>query len=197
MQFDLDYFLAFVFSPPRSLLVGLAITVAVTVASMALGIVLGLLLAVGGLSRYRALRWFNQAYLAFFRGTPTLVQLMLIYFGLPSLFGGADLFPPGIPILGFSLNGALLAGVIAFGLHEAAYMSEITRSGILAVDVGQTEAAKALGMTPTLAMRRIVLPQAIRTIVPPLGNQFNSMFKTTSLLSIIAVPEMFHVAEQI
>jgi polar amino acid transport system permease protein len=197
LQFDLDYFLAFVFSPPPSLLAGLAITVVVTIASMALGIVLGLLLAVGGLSRYRMLRWFNQAYLAFFRGTPTLVQLMLIYFGLPGLFGGTDLFPSDIPVLGFSVNGALLAGVIAFGLHEAAYMSEITRSGILAVDLGQTEAAKALGMTPVLAMRRIVLPQAIRIIVPPLGNQFNAMFKTTSLLSIIAVPEMFHVAEQI
>jgi polar amino acid transport system permease protein len=197
VQFDLDYFLAFVFSPPRSLLIGLVITVAVTIASMALGIVLGALLAIGGLSRFRTLRWFNQVYLAFFRGTPTLVQLMLIYFGLPSLFGGADLFPPGIPIFGLSLNGALFAGVIAFGLHEAAYMSEITRAGILAVDAGQTEAAKALGMTPGLAMRRIVLPQAVRTIVPPLGNQFNAMLKTTSLLSVIAVPEMFHVAEQI
>jgi polar amino acid transport system permease protein len=76
-------------------------------------------------------------------------------------------------------------------------MSEIARAGILAVDVGQREAAKALGMTPALAMRRIVLPQAFRIMLPPLGNQFNAMLKTTSLLSIIAVPEMFHVTEEI
>ncbi|MGO4706794.1 amino acid ABC transporter permease [Microvirga sp. 2MCAF38] len=197
MQFDLNYFLAFVFTPPSSLLIGLVITVVVTIASMVLGIVLGLLLAIGGLSRYHTLRGLNQCYLVFFRGTPTLVQLMLVYFGLPALFGGADLFPPHIPILGFSLNGALLAGSIAFGLHEAAYMSEITRSGILAIDRGQAEAAKALGMTPALSMRRIILPQAVRIMVPPLGNQFNAMLKTTSLLSVIAVPEMFHVAESV
>jgi polar amino acid transport system permease protein len=197
MQFDLSFFIAFVFKPPPALLMGLVITIAAAVISMFLGVILGGLLAIAGLSRIAVFRWFNQIYISFFRGTPVLVQLMLVYFGAPYLMGGVDLFPPAIPVLGFVVKGALVAGIVAFSLHEAAYMSEITRAGILAIDTGQIEAAKSLGMSPVLAMRRIVLPQAFRVIIPPLGNQFNIMFKTTSLLSVIAVPEMFHVADAI
>jgi len=197
MQFNVGFFLNFVLSPPAALLHGLVITVFAAVISMSIGVVLGGLLAMAGLSRLTPLRWFNQLYIGFFRGTPVLVQLVLIYFGLPSLMGGIDLFPPAIPLFGISLSGALLAGIVAFSLHEAAYMSEISRAGILSIDTGQWEAAKSLGMTPKLTMRRIIMPQALRIIVPPLGNQFNIMFKTTSLLSVIAVPELFHVADAI
>jgi polar amino acid transport system permease protein len=128
---------------------------------MVMGVALGALLAVAGLSRFRVLRWANQVYIAFFRGTPILVQLMLVYFGIPYLLGGYDLFPPAIPVLGFKVQGAIVAGILAFGLHEAAYMSEITRAGILSIDPGQTEAAKSLGMVPSLTMRRIILPDSI------------------------------------
>ncbi len=197
MQFDLTFFLGFVFHPPAALLYGLWITVASTVLAMAMGIILGVLLAISGLSRSWLLQSFNQVYIAFFRGTPVLVQLMLIYFGLPYLFGGFDMFPPVIPLGPIALSGAMVAGIVAFGLHEAAYMSEITRAGISAVDPGQAEAAKSLGMSRSLTLRKIILPQAVRVIVPPLGNQFNAMFKTTSLLSVIAVPEMFHIADAI
>jgi polar amino acid transport system permease protein len=197
MQFDLNFFISFVVKPPPALLMGLVITIVAAVVSQFFGVILGGLLAIAGLSRVAFLRWANQIYIGFFRGTPVLVQLMLVYFGAPYLLNGLDLFPPSIPVLGFHLSGALVAGIVTFSLHEAAYMSEITRAGILAIDPGQTEAAKSLGMSPVLAMRRIVLPQAFRVIIPPLGNQFNVMFKTTSLLSIIAVPELFHVADAI
>ena len=90
----------------------------------------------------------------------------------------------------------ILAGLVALGINEGAYMSEIVRAGILSVDPGQTEAAKSLGMTYRLTMSRIVLPQALRVIIPPLGNEFNNMLKTTSLLSIIAVEEMFRYATE-
>lgn len=198
MAFNLPFFLEFVFTPPGALLRGLWITVYVTIVSMILGVGLGMLLAVGGLSRFRLFRVLNQAYIAFFRGTPMLLQIMLIYFGAPVLFGGVDLFPPNIIVFGFlNLSGAVLAGIITFALHEAAAMSEITRAGILSIDPGQAEAAKAIGMKPNQVMRSIILPQAIRVIVPPLGNQCNAMFKTTSLLSVIAVPELFLVADSI
>ncbi len=196
MQFDFEFFVNFVFRPPSSLFYGLWITVSSTVVSMLFGSALGILLAIGGISRSVLLRAFNQGYIAFFRGTPVLVQLMLFYFGLPHLLG-VDIFPPVVQIGPLSLGGALVAGILTFTLHEAAYMSEIARAGVTAIDRGQTEAAKSLGMTPALTMRRIILPQAIRVIVPPMGNQFNAMFKTTSLLSVIAVPELLHIADAI
>ncbi len=198
MAFDTQFFLNFVFSPPASLLHGLVITVSVTIFSMLFGIALGLLLAIAGMSKFWPLRVLNQIYIGFFRGTPILLQIMLIYFGAPILLGGIDIFPSEIKIFGlFGLKGAILAGIITFSLHEAAYMSEIARAGILSIDPGQTEAAKSLGMEPALLMRRIILPQAIRVIIPSLGNQCNAMFKTTSLLSVIAVPEMFLIADSI
>lgn len=195
LQFDTQYFRDFVFSPPSSLLQGLVVTVVAAVTSELIGVMLGVLLGVAGLARSPVLRVGNQIYIWFFRGTPVLVQLMLMYFGLPYLFG-FDMFPDSIDFGLFQISGAVLAGVLTFGLHEAAYMSEISRSGIQSIDRGQAEAAKTLGMRPILTFRKIILPQAIRVIVPPLGNQFNQMLKTTSLLSVIGVGEMFRVAEQ-
>lgn len=196
MNFDLHYFLDLVFSPPPQLLYAVWITISVTLTSMTVGVLIGLVLALFGNSRLGALKGLNRFYVWFFRGTPVLVQMFLIYFGLPSLFG-VDLFPSTIHTLQFSISGSIVAGILAFSLHEAAYMSEITRAGIRSVDQGQKEAAQALGMSGALAMRRIILPQAFRTILPSLGNQCNLMFKTTAFLSVIAVPELVHVADSL
>ncbi|MEX3963671.1 amino acid ABC transporter permease [Paraburkholderia sp. EG286B] len=197
MHFDVGYFLGFVFHPPLALLRGLLTTVLTTFVSMAIGVVLGLLLSVCGLSRWRLLRWVNSAYIFVFRGTPLLVQVIVIYFGLPYLTN-LNLFPQDVQLFGaISVAGAIVAGVTAFALHEAAYVSEIARAAIASVDSGQWEAGRALGMAPGLVMKRVILPQAVRIMLPPLGNQINGMFKATSLLYLIAVPEMLFIADAI
>ncbi|MGI6244818.1 MAG: amino acid ABC transporter permease [Pseudochelatococcus sp.] len=197
MQFDVPFFLNFVFNPRPALLFGLLTTITTTVVSMAFGMLLGLLLSLCGLSRFRALRWFNSSYIFVFRGTPLLVQVILIYFGLPHLIN-IDLFPQTVQVFGiFPIQGAIVAGVVAFTLHEAAYISEIARASIASVDDGQRDAGKALGMPPALLMKRVILPQAIRTMLPPLGNQVNGMFKATSLLYLIAVPEMMFISDAV
>lgn len=194
-RFDLDFFLHFVFQPSPALLAGLAITIYVSVIAQLAGVILGIASALAGMARNPLLRSLSGFYIWFFRGTPLLVQLFLVYFGTPYLLGGFDLFPNHVLIGPIDLKGAILAGIVAFSLNEGAYMSEIVRAGILSVDKGQAEAAKSLGMTYRLTMSRIVLPQALRVIVPPLGNEFNNMLKTTSLLSVIAVEEIFRVAQ--
>jgi polar amino acid transport system permease protein len=194
MQFDVDFFLKFVFQPSPALIGGLAITIYASVFAQAVGVVLGVLSALSGMARNRVLRLISGIYVWFFRGTPVLVQIFLVYFGTPYLLGGLDLFPNHLQAGWFDLKGAVVAGTVALAINEGAYMSEIVRAGILSVDPGQTEAAKSLGMTYRLTMSRIVLPQALRVIVPPLGNEFNNMLKTTSLLSAIGVEEIFRVA---
>jgi polar amino acid transport system permease protein len=151
----------------------------VTCASMAIGITLGLLGALGMLSRLPPVRWVVHAYLWIFRGTPVIVQIIFWYDATAELTNNAINLP------------VLVAGVIALGVNEGAYMTEIIRAGLMSVDRGQLEAARSLGMTYALAMRRIVIPQAIRIILPPTGNQMIGMLKTTSLLFTIAVPEIF------
>jgi len=196
-QFDLKFFLNFVFNPAPALLGGLAITVYVAVIAQLMGVILGVLSALAGMSRSWLFRGISGIYVWFFRGTPVLVQIFLVYFGTPYLLSGFDLFPNHIAVAGLDLRGAILAGLVTLGVNEGAYMSEIVRAGILSVDPGQTEAAKSLGMTYRLTMSRIVLPQALRVIIPPLGNEFNNMLKTTSLLSIIAVEELFRYAQAV
>jgi len=183
------------FLTAQIILQGLIATIVMAVAAMALGIVLGIITAVMHLSPNPLIKAVAVGYAWFFRGTPVLVQLMLVYFGLPYLLG-FDLFPFELGRAPFSIEGALAAGIVTFGLHEAAMMSEIARAGIGAVDHGQIEAARALGMGPGLTVRRIVLPQAVPLMIPPLGNQFNTMLKTTSLLSVIGVGELFRAAEE-
>ena len=146
---------------------------------MAIGIALGLAGALGMLSRWVPVRWLVGAYLWIFRGTPVLVQIIFWYDATAELTNNAINLP------------ALVAGVIALGVNEGAYMTEIVRAGLLSVDRGQLEAGRSLGMTYALAMRRVVIPQAIRVILPPTGNQMIGMLKTTSLLFTIAVPEIF------
>jgi polar amino acid transport system permease protein len=193
-QFDLDFFFDFIFSPSRALLIGVAITVSTAVVAQVVGTILGTFSALAALSKSVVLRLISGFYVWFFRGVPTLVQIFLVYFGTPALFG-TDLFPTQMEIFGVGLSGAVAAGTIALAINEGAYMSEIMRAGIMSVDPGQKEAALSVGMTNRLAMRRVILPQAARIIVPPLGNNFNNMLKMTSLLSVIGVQEMFRVAE--
>jgi polar amino acid transport system permease protein len=166
----------------------------VAVVSQVLGIVLGLIAALMRTSRLGVLRMLSGIYVWLFRGTPVLVQIVFIYYGANIVFG-VTLIPNSVNFGLFTLDGAIVSGILALGINEGAYMREIIRAGIDAVDRGQMEAARSLGMTYGLAMRRIVLPQAARVIVPPLGNEFNNMLKTTSLLTIIAVQEMFQDAE--
>ncbi|HTG41116.1 MAG TPA: amino acid ABC transporter permease [Methylomirabilota bacterium] len=193
-HFDVDLFLKFIFQPSPALIGGLAITIYASVVSQIFGVVIGIFSALAGMARNRILRTISGFYVWFFRGTPLLVQMFIIYFGTPYLFG-IDLFPNDVHIGFLSLRGSVLAGIVALSINEGAYMSEIVRAGILSVEPGQTEAAKSLGMTYGLTMRRIVLPQALRVIIPPLGNEFNNMLKTTSLMAVISVTELFRVAQ--
>jgi polar amino acid transport system permease protein len=179
---------------------GLLVTLELTPLAMVIGIVLGVILAVMRLSPNRLLSSTAWSYTWFFRGTPVFVQL---YFWLYI----ALLYPTfsiGIPFLHFipfthiafwhfdsnSIVSPFKAAAVAFGLNEAAYMSEIARSGLIAVDEGQTEAATSIGMTRSQTLRLVVLPQAMRVIIPPTGNEVISMLKTTSLASAIGVTEL-------
>ncbi|PLR26542.1 amino acid ABC transporter permease [Caulobacter zeae] len=164
------------------LLKGAGYTVLLSLIGMGLGLVLGFGLALMRLSRSPFLRWPAAIYVSAFRGTPLLVQLFLIYYGLPQF--GVEL-PP------------LAAAGIGFSLNVAAYAGEILRSAIAAVDKGQREAAAVLGLSPSQAMRRIILPQAARTAVAPLSNSFISLVKDTSLAATIQVPELFRQAQLI
>ena len=180
----------FLFNP--QILRGGVTTIELTVLSMLLGVVLGVVLAVMRLSRNPVLRYVSAGYLWLFRGTPVLVQIVL-WFNLGLIF-------PRLGIGGFSaetntLISAFTAALLALALNEAAYMAEIVRGGILSVDKGQTEAAQALGLTGGKTMRRIVLPQAMRVIVPPTGNEVITMLKTTALVSAIGAKDLFTEAQ--
>jgi polar amino acid transport system permease protein len=173
---------------------GLWVTIYMAVVAQTLGVLLGVLGAIGQMSRWRAIRWFVAGYLLYFRGTPVLVQLTLWYFGLAAigLYGFPDL-----KILGYTIPGVVQAGIIGLGVNEGAYMTEIVRAGIISIDRGQSDAAKALGMTFSREMRYVVLPQATKVIIPPLGNEFNNMIKSTSLVVIIGGVELFNAFEQL
>jgi polar amino acid transport system permease protein len=183
-----------------SILNGLKNTLILTVLSMAIGIVGGILLAVMRLSANPLMSWSAAGYLWLFRGTPVITQL-LFWFYLGALFPrlglGIPFGPTFISADTNSLIAPFTAALLGLGLNEAAYMAEIVRSGILSVEHGQTEAAEALGMTRTKIMRRIVLPQAMRVIIPPTGNETISMLKTTSLVVVIAYFELMTAVQQI
>ena len=187
-QYNWNIVVDSVIRPDGLILYGVWLTLSISVISQLIGVVLGVLGAVGRISRLAPIRGFAAFYVWFFRGTPLLVQITFIYYGLGVT--GVYNWPP-IHIGGVEVSGAIQAGIVALGVNEGAYMTEIVRAGILAIDPGQMEAAKSLGMTYRKAMRRIVLPQAARVIIPPLGNEFNNMLKTTSLLVIISVPELY------
>jgi polar amino acid transport system permease protein len=173
---------------------GLGVTIALTLASMLVGVVLGATFAVMRMSENPVLRTLSWLYAWFFRGTPVLVQI-IFWFNLALLF--KTLGPPGLQIDTNTLITPFIAAVLALGLNEGAYMSEIVRAGILSIDRGQSEAAHALGLTTGQTMRRIVLPQAMRVIIPPTGNEAISMLKLTSLVSVIAAQDLLTRAQQI
>ncbi len=184
----------------QRVLEGLLVTIELTVIAMAIGIVLGVTLAVMRLSPNPLLSGGSWLYIWFFRGTPVLVQL-LFWFNISALFPKLGLGIPFGPAFVHpdvnKLITAFRAAVLGLGLNEGAYMAEIVRAGIISVDEGQTDAAQSLGMTRTLTMRRIVLPQAMRVIIPPTGNETISMLKTTSLASVIAVGDLLFAVQGI
>jgi len=182
------------------ILEGLRITLELTVIAMAIGIVLGMLLAVMRLSPNPLVSGSSWLYIWFFRGTPVLVQIIFWYY-ISALYPKIDL---GVPFGPSFIHGdantlikAFTAAILALGLNEGAYMAEIVRAGIISVEEGQSDAARSLGMTRLQAMRRIVLPQAMRVIIPPTGNETISMLKTTSLVSVIAVGDLLYAAQSI
>ncbi|MFC3980367.1 amino acid ABC transporter permease [Streptosporangium jomthongense] len=166
--------------PMPGLLSGVAVTLLLGVVSFVFGLVLGGLVMLARLSRRRPLRVAAIVYVSVFRGTPPLVQLMLVYFGLPRL----DVRLPPVP-----------SAILTFSLYAGAHLSENLRGGVLAVDGGQWDAAGSMGMSHGLALRRVVLPQALRVTAPAIGGRFISLMKDTSLASVITVVELTRVAE--
>lgn len=167
---------------------GLVVTVYVAVGAQLLGMALGLVAALCQLSRVRPARAAAGLYVTYFRGTPLIVQISLLYFGSAGL--GLYRFPDA-HLLGLSIPGVAQAGILALGVNKGAYVAEIVRAGLLSVDRGQMEAARAIGMTGRQALVRVVLPQAMRVCVPALGNEFNAALKDTSLLVVIGGAELF------
>jgi polar amino acid transport system permease protein len=183
----------------RTIVTGLLVTLQLTVISMAIGIVLGIVLAVMRGSANRVLSTSAGTFIWFFRGTPLLVQL-IFWYNLSALYPRITI---GIPFVGPELVALdantiitpMTAAVLGLALNEGAYMAEIVRAGILSVPRGQVLAAAAIGLTPMRTMQKIILPQAMRVIVPPTGNQVISMLKTSSLVSVLAIPELLYSAQ--
>jgi polar amino acid transport system permease protein len=151
-------------------------------------VLFGGLFALMGMSRNRLPRVIAAFYVWFFRGTPALLQLFILYFGLAQVIGNQTFT---------NEMTAFRAAIIAFGVNEGAYMTEIVRAGILSVESGQMDAAKSLGMTQFQAMRHVVLPQALRVVMPPTGNEFIAMLKNTSIASAIGLVELLHASQLI
>jgi len=180
---------------------GIGVTLELTVIAMAVGVILGIILAIMRLSPNRLLSGSAWVYIWFFRGTPVLVQLFFWYVGIsylyPHLTFGVPFGPEFFRIDANSLITSFVAAALGLSLNEGAYMAEIVRAGIISVDEGQNEAAQSLGMAKLQTMRRIVLPQAMRVIIPPTGNETISMLKTTSLVYAIAGADLFTATQNI
>ncbi|AJY46285.1 amino acid ABC transporter permease [Martelella endophytica] len=176
MDFSVDVFFEYLFQP--RFLVAAGVTLLVAVVAQAIAVVIGLVLALFAMSRFAALRWISHAYIWLWRGTPPLVQLLLLYFGLPQL--------------GIRLN-VIEAGLIGLGFYAGAYMAEIIRAGLESVPHEQSLAARAMGFSRLEVIRYVAMPQAFRVILPPFGNEFASMMRTTSLLSVISFAELLRV----
>lgn len=167
------------------LLNGAKMTIGVTIISVAIGLVLSLFLALGKMSRNPILNIPCSAYIFFFRGTPLLMQIYFLYFGLPQ-FNKA-----------LTIKSAFVAALIAYVLNTAAYLAENIRAGIQSIDRGQYEAAKALGMTYAQTMRLIIIPQTVRRLIPPIGNEFIMVLKDVSLVAIIGLSDLTKVTRAI
>ena len=158
------------------LLIGAGVTIQITVLSTAIGFVIGLVVGVARISHLRPLRLLAEVYVEFFRGTPLLVQMFLFYFALPVITG--------------QRIDPFIAAISACGINSGAYVAEIFRAGIQSVDEGQMEAGRSLGMTWLQTMRYIIVPQAFKRVIPPLGNEFIAMLKDSSLVSVIGFEEL-------
>ena len=158
------------------LLLGAGVTIKITVLSVAVGVVIGLLVGIMRICSIRPLRWLGAIYVDFFRGTPLLVQIFLVYFALPVITGQrVDPF---------------FAAIASCGINSGAYVAEIFRAGIQSIDEGQMEAGRSLGMTWGQTMRYIIIPQAFKRVIPPLGNEFIALLKDSSLVSVIGFEEL-------
>jgi polar amino acid transport system permease protein len=173
------------------LLDGSRVTILLTVAAVSAGLVLSLFLALGKMSRKRILNHICSAYIFFFRGTPLLMQLYFIYYALPMIS------PIFIIRTGDQFFDRFIPAWIAFGLNSAAYCAEIIRAAIQSIDKGQFEASRALGMSYAQAMRLVVIPQSIRRLIPPVGNEFIMVLKDASLVSMIALVDITKVTRNI
>lgn len=173
---------------------GLIVTLELTAIAMIIGVVLGIILAIMRLSANPIVRSLAYLYVSFFRGTPVLVQL-LFWYDIAALYPKLTFGIPGVALNANTLITPLIAAILGLGLNEAAYMSEIVRAGIVSVEHGQTEAASALGLTRLQTLHRVVLPQAMRVIIPPTGNETIGMLKTTSLVSVLAVADLLYSAQ--
>ncbi|MEL6471371.1 MAG: amino acid ABC transporter permease [Cyanobacteria bacterium J06623_4] len=180
--------LGFIIDALPALLAGAIITIQLTAAAVALGSIGGIALGIARLSKFGPLSLVARMYIDFFRGTPLLVQLFMIYFGVPPLVKsfGID--------FSFSQWGAAILGL---SLNSAAYLAEIVRGGIQSIETGQKEAAESLGLGPTQTMQYVVFPQALRRMIPPLGNEFITLIKDTSLVAIIGYQELFRQGQLI
>ncbi len=198
-HFEWPLVASYLFAPP--ILRGLATTLWLTAVCMALGIVLGIVIAISRMSDMWIVSTAARLYIWFFRGTPILVQL-IFWYNLAALFPDLAVGIPFTDITFFRINTndvvtPVTAAVLGLALNEGAYMAEIVRAGIASVDHGQGDAARALGMTRLRAMRRIILPQAMRVIIPPTGNETIGMLKMTSLVSVIALSDLLYSAQSI
>lgn len=194
MKFDTEFFWTSLFSPSSAFLHGFGLTIALSVVSMSFALAAGLVVALMARSKFLPLRLLAGLYIWVLRGTPLLVQLVLLYMG----FAATGLFQfENTTVLGISIAGAVQAAIVGLALNESAYVAEIARSGLESIPKGQLEASRILGMSPVATLRWVILPQAIRTMVPPIGNSFNSLMKNTSILSVIGVQEMFLVTQSI
>lgn len=167
-----------------ALLKGSLLTLELTVVSVIVGLLIGLFLALGRLSKNKIIDGFCWFYIWLFRGTPLLMQIFFVYYALPLIYKPLSL-PP------------LPAAMIAFSLNSAAYLAEIIRAAIQSVDKGQMEAAKALGMSYGQAMKRVIIPQSYRRLIPPVGNEFIMLLKDSALVSVIAMSDLLRVTTQI
>ena len=175
----------------RFFLEGVSNTLIISVFTVLFGTILGVLMAMARMSKFKPLKWLATAYIEFFRGTPLMVQLMFIFYGLPMI---GVTFPKISFIPDFD---RFAAGVVAMSLNSCAYVAEIIRSGIQAVDVGQMEAARSLGFHHREAMTLVILPQAVRNILPALGNEFVTIIKESSIVSVISIADLMFRAKGI
>ncbi|HPO03600.1 MAG TPA: amino acid ABC transporter permease [Treponemataceae bacterium] len=177
-------------------LIGAKNTILLAFLAVIFGVMIGLILAVFRVGKNRPLRFLGTAYVEFIRGTPLLVQLFIVYYGLQAIGIRFPDSPFMNSLLGINFAD-FMAGVITMGINSGAYVCEIFRSGIQSVDKGQSEAARSLGMSYAKTMRHIVIPQAVRNVLPTLGNEFVVVIKESSIVSVIGIAELMYKANTV